>query len=259
MAYRLRLADRFAPDWVRLTTKRLNAAITARPPDRTIWSVGRSALNDGAALETLYRSAADVANRRVPGDVVECGVYNGGSVATIARALHDGRRTFWLYDSFQGMPPAGDRDGPFARALSPGECLGNEPTARQTLGRADVPADRIQVRAGWFHNTFTAPLPSAVCYLHVDADWYDSVLLSLRTFYPLVSPGGVIVLDDFGWWEGARRAFYDFVAEYQIHPLVDRAGPGQLLWIKGATHHRHLSPVWRARGQCSPEFTPTDR
>lgn len=103
------------------------------------------------------------------------------------------------------MPPARDRDGPFARALPPGECLGTELTARQTLGRAGVPSDRIQVRAGWFHDTFTAPLPSAVCYLHVDADWYDSVLLSLRTFYPLVSPGGVIVLDDFGWWEGAMK------------------------------------------------------
>lgn len=131
MPYGFRLTDRFAPGWVRLTAQRLSAAITARPPDRRIWSVGRGALNDDAALETLYRSAADVADRRVPGDVVECGVYNGGSVATIARALHNGRRTFWLYDSFQGMPPAGDRDGPFARALPPGECLGTEPTARR--------------------------------------------------------------------------------------------------------------------------------
>ncbi|MGH3718015.1 MAG: TylF/MycF/NovP-related O-methyltransferase [Pseudonocardiaceae bacterium] len=259
MTYGLRLADWFAPGWMRLTAQRLSTAITTRPPDRMIWSVGCGALNDAAALETLYRSAADVADRRVPGDVVECGVYNGGSVATVARALHDGRRTFWLYDSFHGLPPAGDRDGSFARTLPPGGCLGTESTARQTLGRAGVPADRIEVRAGWFHDTFAAPLPSAVCYLHIDADWYDSVLLSLRTFYPLVSPGGVIVLDDFGWWEGARRAFYDFVAEYQIHPLVDRAGPGQLLWIKGATHHRYLAPVWRARGQCSPEFAPTDQ
>ncbi|WP_239338522.1 TylF/MycF/NovP-related O-methyltransferase [Frankia sp. CiP3] len=254
-----RLADRFAPGWVRLSVERLSAAITARPPDRMVWSLGRGALNDAAALEALYRSAADVADRRVSGDVVECGVYNGGSVATVARALHDGRRTFWLYDSFHGMPPAGDRDGLFAQSLPAGECHGTERTARHALARAGVPADRIQVRAGWFHDTFTAPLPAAVCYLHIDADWYDSVLLSLRTFYPLVTPGGVIVLDDFGWWEGARRAFYDFVAESRIHPLVDRAGPGQLLWIKGAAHHRHLAPVWHARGQHSPEFTPTDQ
>lgn len=258
MTYGLRLTDRFAPRWVQLTAQRLSAAITARPPDRKIWSVGRGALNNATALETLYRTAADVADRRVPGDIVECGVYNGGSVATIARALNDGRRVFWLYDSFQGMPPAGSRDGSFARTLPPGECLGAESTARQTLARAGVHSEFIQVRTGWFRDTFTAALPAAVCYLHIDADWYDSVLLSLRTFYPLVSPGGVIVLDDFGWWEGARRAFYDFVAEYQIYPLVDRAGPGQLLWIKGATHHRHLSAVWRARGQSSAEFTPSD-
>ncbi|MGQ0774658.1 MAG: TylF/MycF/NovP-related O-methyltransferase [Pseudonocardiales bacterium] len=259
MSYDPRLTDRLALGWVRLIAKRLGSAITARPPDRKIWSVGRSALNDAAALETLYRSAADVADRRVPGDVVECGVYNGGSVATIARALDDGRRTFWLYDSFQGMPAAGNGDGPFARTLPPGECFGTESAARQTLARAGVPSDRIQVRAGWFHETFTAPFPSAVCFLHIDADWYDSVLISLRTFYPLVPPGGVIILDDFGWWEGSRRAFYDFVTEHQIRPLVDRAGPGQLLWIKGATHNRHLSPFWRARGQYRFELTPTDQ
>jgi O-methyltransferase len=68
--------------------------------------------------------------------------------------------------------------------------------------------------------------------LHIDADWYDSVFYSLETFYQRVSDGGFIVLDDFGHWEGAREAFYDFCMEHSIKPLIERTGYTQAFWRK---------------------------
>jgi O-methyltransferase len=224
-----------------------------------VLAASRGALVDTTGLLTLHQTARDVARRRVPGDIVECGVFTGGSAAAIATAFHDTPRTVWLFDSFQGMPPASHNDGPFAQSLPAGECRGDPVTVRRNLTRAGVSPERIRLRAGWFTETFTQSLPEQVAFLHIDADWYESVLLSLRTFYPLVVSGGAIVLDDFGWWEGCRRAFYDFTREHRIQPLIDRDGAGQLLWFKGAQHHRHHAPVWRTRGQTWQEFATDDR
>ena len=81
-------------------------------------------------------------------------------------------------------------------------------------------------------------MSGSIAFLHIDADWYDSVQLALETFYDRVSTGGVIILDDFGHWEGCREAFYDFAADRGIKPLLERFGHTQAYWIKDRTHNR---------------------
>jgi O-methyltransferase len=81
-------------------------------------------------------------------------------------------------------------------------------------------------------------LPERVALLHCDADWYDSVHIVLRTFYPLIPPGGCVILDDFGYWEGCREAFYDFCLQRGEKPLLERLEADQAYWIKGKTHNR---------------------
>lgn len=191
-------------------------------------------------LEKLYKLGRDVVARDVPGDFVECGVYNGGSAAAMACALRNSTRRIWLFDSFQGMSATSEVDGIEASRYV-GALVGNEERVRQAMRTAGLSENRYVIRKGWFADTLQIPLPEQVAQLHIDADWYDNVMLILRTFYDRVSDGGAIILDDFGHWEGCREAFYDFVRERGIKPLLERCGHTQAFWIKGRGHNRDFS------------------
>lgn len=184
------------------------------------------------ALAKLYRLGRDVVRRGIAGDFVECGVCRGGSAAAIAGALRGSGRNIWLSDSLAGLPPATPRDGPAAASLT-GACWGSVEAVREAM--------RL---AGWFADTLPQPGPRAVSLLHIDADWYDSVTLALDDFYDRVSEGGIILLDDFGHWEGRRQAFYDFIARRGLRPLLERFGHTQAFWIKGREHNREFWGQW---------------
>lgn len=189
-------------------------------------------------LENLNALALGVMERGIPGDFVECGVFNGGSAAAAACAIRSSGRKLWLYDSFEGMPETTAADGPAAADFI-GKCVGDEANVHAAMRLARFPEERYVIRKGWFQDTFTTgPMPGSIAFLHIDADWYDSVQLALVTFYDRVSTGGVIILDDFGHWEGCREAFYDFAAERDVKPLLERFGHTQAYWIKDRTHNR---------------------
>jgi len=189
-----------------------------------------------AKLRNLKALALRMSAEGVPGDFVECGTYKGGSAAVLATALNN-ERHLWLYDSFQGMPEVTERDGEGAKEAV-GLCRADQSDLLEVFSSLEIPSDQYTVRPGMFEATFREPLPEKVALLHCDCDWYDSVILVLRTFYPLIPQGGSIVLDDFGWWEGTREAFYDFCYEVGERPLIERVGADQAYWIKGRVHNR---------------------
>lgn len=203
-------------------------------------------------LAMLYGLAREVLSEGIEGDIVECGVCNGGSAALMAAAItSDPTRRLWLYDTFAGIPAPGSRDGPLAPQYE-GQLRGSLERVQEVFQKVRVPLSSVVIRQGLFQDTFAEPLPDRVALLHVDADWYQSVIDSLRTFYPLVTDGGLIVLDDFGHWEGAREAFYDFCREQGINPLLERTGYTQAFWRKGQTQardrrSRYPSGVYRPR------------
>ncbi len=175
----------------------------------------------------------------INGDFVECGTANGGSAAVISKHLD--QRHLWLYDSFAGMPETTAPDGEDAQEWV-GKCLGSVDAVQTVMNLVSTPEAKYTIKKGWFQETFSDRLPTQVALLHCDADWYDSVTLVLETFYDLVPVGGCIVLDDFGYWEGCREAFYDFCARRQEKPLLERIEQDQAYWIKGRTHNRVLIP-----------------
>ncbi|MCU0549685.1 MAG: TylF/MycF family methyltransferase [Leptolyngbya sp. Prado105] len=176
---------------------------------------------------------------QIAGDFVECGTYKGGSAAVISTLL--GSRHLWLYDSFAGMPPTTDKDSDAAKDWV-GECVATIEELKTILRTVGTEEQSYTIRAGWFETTFQTELPQQIALLHCDADWYDSVTLVLETFYPRIVPGGCVVLDDFGYWEGCREAFYDFCARHQEKPVLERIGPDQAFWIKGRLHNRQAVP-----------------
>lgn len=196
--------------------------------------------SDSRQLTRLVEIAHDVARRDIGGDIVECGVMNGGSAAALALGLP--HRHLWLYDSFDGLPAPTARDGSHAASWV-GRCRGSEDRVRDAL--ALVSAESYTIRKGWFTDTFGhARGPDRVAVLHVDADWYDSVRDSLTRFYEHVSEGGAVVLDDFGYWEGCREALHDFCRARDLKPVFERFGHSAIWWIKGRTHNRDSVGRW---------------
>ncbi|MDQ3675434.1 MAG: TylF/MycF family methyltransferase [Actinomycetota bacterium] len=149
----------------------------------------------------------------IDGDIVECGVYRGGSAAVMGSAmvaLTDERpRKLWLFDSFAGMPPAGERDGEFSHTLE-GAYVGSQQETRRLLGQAGVPEDRFEIVTGFYADTFATIKTPRTALLHVDCDFYEPVKLTLEKFYPRLSPGGFVVLNDYGIYKGARTATDEF-------------------------------------------------
>lgn len=154
-----------------------------------------------------------------PGCIVECGVWRGGMSAGMAEVLGSGR-AYYLFDSFEGLPPAdADRDGAHAVAWQAdptgrnyyNNCRAAMDEAATTMRVAGVPAPTL-IR-GWFSDTvpcFVPPEPIRV--LRLDADWYASTRTCLEALYPHVAPGGLVLIDDYYAWDGCARATHEYLA-----------------------------------------------
>jgi O-methyltransferase len=174
-------------------------------------------------IRNLYVLSRRIEFERVPGDVVECGVCNGGTAAILAYfATHSVLgRTVWLLDSFQGMPETTERDGEDAR-LHVGKVVGDPARVREVLGLVGADMSRVRIVAGWFQETFPTLRIPAIALLNIDADWYESVKLCLSHLYDLVVPGGFISIDDYGHWPGCQRAVDEFFRARRISAALHK-------------------------------------
>ena len=175
-------------------------------------------------IGSLWNLASRIESQGILGDVVECGVYNGGTAAILAHFATHSRfgRTVWLFDSFEGMPQTTERDEKTARGYV-GKLTGDIDNVRVVLNRVGADMTRVRVVKGWFQDTFRTVSISQIALLNIDADWYESIKLCLETFYDAVVPGGFISIDDYGHWTGCKRAVDEFFAErhlpYELHSV----------------------------------------
>jgi macrocin-O-methyltransferase TylF-like protien len=156
----------------------------------------------------------------VPGAFVDCGCFNGGSSVMMSSGAPG--REVWSFDSFEGLPEAGPRDPNRADDLV-GQLVASEAKVREAFARFASP-QRLNVVKGWFADSFPDAVPriGPVAIVHADGDWYESVKLTLDAFEPKVSPGGFVVIDDYGDWEGAKDATHEYRALHGINaPLVE--------------------------------------
>jgi O-methyltransferase len=204
----------------RLGSAGVRALRSVTPGARVLRAAEANSLCSPARLRGLRALARRVADRRLVGDVVECGVYRGGSAVALAdRLLRRSAATMWLFDAFGGMPEPGAEDPPEAWG-EVGRYASSEAAVRATFAAAGVSLDRVHIVAGRFEATLPAFAPPPLALLHVDCDWYAPVKLCLSKFYDAVVPGGVVIVDDFGHWAGCRRAVEEFFDERAISPAL---------------------------------------
>lgn len=180
------------------------------------------------------RLAEQVAD--VPGCVVECGTWRGGMIAGIAEVLGP-ERDYWLFDSFEGLPPAGAHDGPTAVAWQADRsnpryydnCRASLDEARNAMERT---GRRYRIVPGWFRDTIPSRAPTApIALLRLDGDLYDSTRIPLEHLFPRLAPGALVILDDYCSWEGCTRAVNEFLGRAGT-PLRLRQLDGDVCYIR---------------------------
>ena len=209
-------------DWITSQTQdawlRLHDSVSSQPFARLYKAVRPYTMSGNRRLRGLYMAIRHVTAHQIPGDVVECGTARGGSAALMGLALKEvgAERTLWVFDTFEGIPPptAADPDYDIA-ALYTGDFRGDLDDVAALFGRLGI-LDRARLVKGLFQDTLPRAEVGAIAVLHLDGDWYESVKVCLETLYDRVSRGGIIQIDDYGHWEGARKAVDEFMAERRL-------------------------------------------
>jgi hypothetical protein len=210
------------------------AEIFDRVKPRTMTSVPK--------LFGLVEATRYVVQHDVPGDIVECGVWRGGSMQAVALTLNEQAATdrdLHLFDTFEGMPPPTELDrrpgGPSAEELLAAHDRGHRLWAvaglgdvQQAMRDVEYPWDRIHFHVGMVEETIPDRAPDQIAILRLDTDWYESTRHELEHLYERISPGGVLIIDDYRDWEGARLATDEFLQQVKEPLLMLPIGTGRI-------------------------------
>jgi len=181
----------------------------------------------------LWQAVRYIEARRIPGAFVECGVWRGGSAMCAAltlRSLGSLTREIWLYDTFSGMTASSERDRTFsgvpAAHFQPARRAWHGVAAaevRANLLSTGYPEDKIRLVEGDVRETLAVHRPDRIALLRLDTDWYDSTRAEMEALFPLLVPGGVLIIDDYGDYAGAKEAVDEYLEAHGVAMLLDRA------------------------------------
>jgi O-methyltransferase len=200
-------------------------------------------------LYTLYKAVQYLEDRGVPGAIVECGVWRGGSAMAAALTLLGSgstERAIYLYDTFAGMPEPGARDVDFQgrdarptwQRMRSGDanqwCLADLAEVRRNMVSTGYPPERLHFVVGRVEETIPAQVPEQIALLRLDTDWYESTYHELVHLYPRLAPGGVLIVDDYGFWRGSREATDQYFREQSVPTLLTRVDHTARMAVKPA-------------------------
>ena len=197
---------------------------------------------------TLIRAVRHLVRHQISGCLVECGVWRGGSSMAMALALaldKETRRDIHLFDTFSGMTAPQDvdrtQDGTLARdylARDPGKAGGVWAVAgldevRRNMQATGYPHQRIHYVQGAVEDTLPQRAPvQPIALLRLDTDWYQSTRHELTHLFPRLVEGGILLLDDYGHWSGARRAVDEYFADLGCYFYLHRVDYTARLLVK---------------------------
>jgi len=185
----------------------------------------------------LVEAVRYLATNGIQGDIVECGVWRGGSMLAIADVLsemNDTTHELYLFDTFEGMPPPGENDTSFNKKAE--ELLLTDvdktedliwaysslESVKQTMSLTSYPQNKIHYIKGKVEDTIPFNQIGQISLLRLDTDWYESTKHELVHLFPKLIKGGVLIIDDYGFWQGARKAVDEYFTENKIQILLNR-------------------------------------
>jgi len=192
---------------------------------------------------SLIRAVEYVVDNDIPGSFVECGVWKGGSMMTIARTLlraNRNDRELFLYDTYEGMPQPIEADGEYAQTewakhqqgTHKGWACAQLDEVKANMASTGFPLDRIRYIPGKVEDTLPASAPESISLLRLDTDFYESTKHELVHLFPRLSHGGVLIIDDYGAFPGARKAVDEYIHDNNICIFLNRIDVDARLGIK---------------------------
>jgi hypothetical protein len=199
-------------------------------------------------LYAMFQATDYVSRNNIIGDLVECGVWRGGSMMMAALTLlelNDTSRSLYLFDTFEGLPRPGEEDEDFAGNKQYNEWTRHRRTdsssdwayasieeVRANLESIGYPTDKVIFVKGMVQDTLPNNAPNRIALLRLDTDWYQSTAWELKHLYERLSANGVLIIDDYGHLKGQRKAVDEFFAERGEHPLLQRIDYSGRLLLK---------------------------
>ena len=191
-------------------------------------------------LSAIAISMRYLNENKIEGALVECGVWAGGSIGLAAfLSQQKGEiRDITLFDTFQGITAPSEDDSLDAHEgyentlLDDGSsswCAVDLNNVKMNLALTGVEMGRLNFIVGDVSTTLTekSNIPEKIAFLRLDTDWFQSTYDELTYLYPRLVPGAVVIIDDFGAWEGARSAVTKYFEENRLYPLflpIDSTG-----------------------------------
>lgn len=189
-------------------------------------------------LDNIQYCVETVVSEDIPGDLVETGVWRGGScvfMRGLLRALGDEGRTVWVVDSFEGLPePDAERypDDKGNRLHEMDVMAVPVDSVKEVFERYGLLDDRVRFLKGWFRDTLPNAPIDRLAVLRLDGDMYESTMDVLSNLYDKVSPGGFIIVDDYGAYAACRKAVHDFRDQRGISEAIREIDWTGVYWRK---------------------------
>ena len=188
-------------------------------------------------LAVLCMAVEHVVRNDIPGAFVECGVWRGGSSMAAALTYRRLKREdvdLYLFDTFEGMSTPGEEDIQSSTGVAAKQLLAVKDRqaevwayaplegVRRTMQGTGYPSDRLHFVQGKVEETIPDCAPEKISILRLDTDWYESTKHELVHLFPRLSMGGILIIDDYGDWQGARKATDEYFAENGMSPFLSR-------------------------------------
>jgi hypothetical protein len=211
---------------------------------KNIWSsIQNYTMTSPERVFSLIESVKYISNNQIEGAIVECGVWKGGSMMAVIETLKHlnmSNRELYLYDTFEGMSEPTENDVDHAQkpaaeqlaqriknetdvvwAFSPLEAV------QKVVLDTGYPKNQIHFIKGKVEETIPNRIPGKIALLRLDTDWYESTKHELNHLFPLLAKGGILIIDDYGHWAGAKKAvdeyFLNLNEKYFMH-RIDNTG-----------------------------------
>jgi O-methyltransferase len=200
-------------------------------------------------MAALINAVTYITRNGIAGDIAECGVWRGGSMMIVARTLlaHEDRsRSLYLFDTFEGMS-APTRDDKSLDGVSADVQLERDPQktgiwcyaslddVRANMLSTGYPEEKIHFIKGKVEDTIPRNIPSSLSLLRLDTDWYESTKHELKHLYPILDTKGILIIDDYGHWQGARKAIDEYFEELGSHIYLHRIDYTGRIFVRAGT------------------------
>lgn len=237
--FKQRMVDAFAARGIRMVRPApFDPSLRAEGRD---WPPSADSMIGLRRLDNLQFCVEDVLAHKIPGDLIETGVWRGGAtifMRAVLKAHGVSDRLVWVADSFEGLPPPNERQYPQDtgdKHYAVKELAVSLEDVQSNFRRYGLLDDQVRFLKGWFRDTLPGAPIKELSVLRVDGDMYESTMDALVNLYPKLSVGGYVIVDDYGAIPACRQAVHDFRAAHAIREEVQEIDWTGVYWQRASS------------------------